>query len=389
VSAAFFDMDNDGDLDLFVANYLDMDPEKPIPCQMLDGRPFCPIDRFRGSRSLLFRNDGGMFSDVSHAAGIDRQLGKGMGVLALDFDGDGFMDILQANDTAPNFLFHNNRDGTFTDVALAAEVAFDPAGRTRGAMGLDADDWDQDGRLDVFVANFTRQRNAFFVSNGDGTFTDRANATGLGAVSEPMSGFGARFLDYDDDGAVDLFVLNGHPFETVEKVWPGITYREPPFLFENTGAGFREVAAEHGAALSRPRSGRGLATGDYDNDGDPDLLLLGIGEPPALLRNDGGNRRAWLGVRLVGQRSNRDGIGARVRVEAGGRARWKPVLGGGSYASASDVRLLFGLGGARRVDRVEVRWPSGVVQTLTDVAVNQYVTVVEAAGSPPSAGGAP
>jgi enediyne biosynthesis protein E4 len=389
VSAAFFDMDNDGDLDLFVANYLDVDPGKEIPCQMLEGRPFCTIERFRGAPSLLFRNDGnGLFTDVSATALAGQKPGKGLGVLAFDFDGDGWMDVFQANDTAPNSLYRNNRDGTFTDVALEANVAFDAAGRTLGAMGVDADDWDQDGRPDVFVANFSRQRNSFFVNNGNGTFDDRATAVGLGAVSEPMSGFGARFLDYDDDGKVDLFVVNGHPFEPVEKVWPGITYREPPFLFENTGTGFRDVAAEHGAALSRPIAGRGLAVGDYDNDGDPDLLVLRVGEPPMLLRNDGGNRNAWIGVRLRGTRSNRDGVGAKVTVEAGGRRRWKWLPGGTSYAAASDSRLLFGLGDVHRVDRIEVRWPSGVVQTLAGLAANRYVTIEERGENAPRAGGA-
>jgi len=262
-------------------------------------------------------------------------------------------------------------------VALTAEVAFDAMGRTLGAMGVDADDFDQDGRLDVFVANFTRQRNSFFVNNGDGTFTDRATALGLGTVSEPTSGFGARFLDYDDDGRVDLFVVNGHPFEPVEKVWPGITYREPPFLFENVGGGFREAAAEHGEALGRAFAGRGLAVGDYDDDGDPDLLVFRVGEPPLLLRNEGGNGNHWLGVRLVGTRSNRDAVGARVTVTAAGRARSKWVLGGTSYAAASDPRLLFGLGPSSRVERVEVRWPSGLVQALTDLPADRYMKIEE------------
>src|SRR5262249_44601088 len=191
VSAAFFDMDNDGDLDLFVADYLDVNPDEPIPCQMIEDRPFCSIDRLRGARSVLFRNDGGgRFTDVSRTALRDQMPGKGLGVLAFDFDGDGWTDVFQANDSAPNSLYRNNHDGTFTAVAPTADVAFDAMGRTLGAMGVDADDFDQDGRLDVFVANFTRQRNSFFVNNGDGTFTDRATPLGLGAVSEPMSGFG-------------------------------------------------------------------------------------------------------------------------------------------------------------------------------------------------------
>jgi len=378
-SAAFFDYDGDGDLDLFVCHYLDIDPDAPLPCQMIGGRPFCSIDKLRGSRSALYRNDGGgRFTEVGAAAGIAREGGKGLGVVAADLDGDGRIDLFQANDTAPNFLFKNRGDGTFAEVGLAADVAFDASGRARGAMGVDVDDYDQDGRLDLFVTNFTRQGYSLFRNAGDGSFRDVAREMGLVEPSLPLSGFGARFFDEDDDGWPDLVVANGHPFEPVATVWPGIRYAEPALLLENTGKGFREAAAERAPALARPMAGRGLAVGDIDNDGDLDVLLMGIGEPPRLLRNDGGNRNHWLGVRLEGTRSNRDGVGAVVRVTAGGRERVKVRPGGTSYASASDPRLLFGLGSAPpHVERLEVRWPSGLVTVMTDVRADRYLTIRE------------
>jgi len=379
-SAAFFDYDADGRLDLFVANYITFDPDQPIPCQFFEGRPYCPISRFKGSPPALYRNNGdGTFSDVSARSGVAKSTGKGLGVVALDYDADGRTDIYQANDGDPNFLFRNNGDGTFSEVALEAEAALDPDGSARGGMGVDAEDYDSDGRLDIFVTNYSGETNALFRNRGDGTFSEETYPLGLGRVSIPMSGFGARFFDYDNDGRSDLFVLNGHPFEPINKVVPETTYAEPPFLFVNTGRAFREAAAEHGAALRRNYLGRGLATGDYDNDGDTDLLLMNSGEPPVLLRNDGGNRNNWLGVRLSGTKSNRDGVGARVTVTAAGARRAKHLLGGTSYCSASDQRLLFGLGPAARVEEVEVRWPSGQVSTLKNIPANQYVSVREPA----------
>ena len=381
-SAAFFDPDGDGDLDLFVGHYLDVDPEGALPCQMVAGRPFCDIARFRGSPSVLYRNEGGgRFTDVSAAAGLARLEGKALGVLAADLDGDGHSDLFVANDTNPNFLLKNRGDGTFVERGLEADVAFDQAGRSRGAMGVDAHDHDGDGRLDLFVTNFTHQGSSFFVAERDGRYRDAAREAGLSEASLPMSGFGARFLDEDNDGLVDLAVVNGHPFEPVAAVWPGIAYAEPVFLYENTGRGFREAARERGPDLARPMVGRGLATGDFDDDGDPDLLLLGVGERPRLLRNDGGNRQRWLGVRLVGARSNRDGVGARGTVTAGGRSATKVRAGGTSYASASDPRLLFGLGEAVGPARVEVSWPSGLVDVVIAVVGSRYITVREGLGT--------
>jgi hypothetical protein len=249
-------------------------------------------------------------------------------------------------------------------------------------MGVDAEDLDGDGYLEIFVANFSAQTNALFHNDRDGLFTETTNKLGLGTISIPMSGFGARFFDYNNDGLVDLFVLNGHPFEPIQKLFPETTYAEPPFLFENTGSAFREVAAEHGAALRKFYSGRGLAVGDFDNDGDSDLLLMNVGQPPALLRNDGGNNNRWLGIKLEGTKSNRDGIGAKVALSVAGTRRLKQRLGGTGYCSASDPRLLFGLGTTRRVDEIQVRWPSGGMSSLKNVPTNQYVTIKEGAISP-------
>jgi hypothetical protein len=271
-------------------------------------------------------------------------------------------------------------------VGLESEVTYDASGRTLGAMGVDAHDLDGDGLLDLFVTNFTNQANQLFRNGRDGVFHDAAAALGLATVSLPMSGFGTRFLDYDNDGRMALVVANVHPFAPVAKVWPGITYAERPFLFENDGSTFREVAGERGAALARAYVGRGLATGDYDNDGDPDLLLFCVGEPPRLLRNDGGNRGHFIGVILVGVASNRDAVGARVTVSAGGRARTLVRAGGSSYLSASDPRLLFGLGDERHVQQVEVRWPSGRSERFGELAADRYVTLKEGEGRDVHAG---
>ncbi|HWN08657.1 MAG TPA: CRTAC1 family protein [Pyrinomonadaceae bacterium] len=378
-SAAFVDYDKDGHLDLFVCNYLTYD-ESNLPCTFYDGKPYCSINKFKGSASRLFQNNrDGTFTDVSEKAGIANPRGKGLGVIALDYNNDGRPDIFQANDTAANFLYSNNGDGTFSDVALAAGVAFDPDGNARGGMGTDAEDLNGDDYLEIFVANFSNETNALFQNDKDGLFTETTNKLGLGTVSLPMSGFGSRFLDYNNDGLVDLFVLNGHPFEPINKLFPETTYKEPPFLFENTGKGFRDVAAEHGAALKKFYAGRGLAAGDIDNDGDSDLLLMNVGEPPVLLRNDRGNTNHWLGINAVGTKSNRDGVGAKITVTAGGKRKRKQRLGGTSYCSASDPRLLFGLGSSTRIEAVEVRWPSGQISTLENVRANQYLTIKEGA----------
>jgi hypothetical protein len=382
-SATFLDYDRDGRADLFVSSYLEYDPEKPerYACQIIDGHPFCTIAKFRGQPSQLYRNLGdGRFEDHSAAAGVAAVPGKGMGVVAADLDDDGLVDLFQTNDSAPNFLFRNLGDGRFREMALEAGVAVDAAGRTTGAMATDAEDVDGDGRLDLLVTNFNHQGALLFTNGGSSSFTERAAAAGLHTPTYKLSSFGARFLDYDNDGDSDLFVAAGHPFAPVSKIWPEVRWADPPFLFENEAGRFKDVAAERGEPLRRARSGRGVAVADYDNDGDPDVLLLSASEPPALLRNDGGNRRRWLGVRLVGTRSGPDAIGARVSVTSGGRTIVRARVGGASYLTASDPRLLFGLGSTERADIVEVRWPSGHVDRLKDVAAGRYITITEGRG---------
>ena len=377
-SAAFFDYDNDGYLDLFVCNYLEFDPNGKVACDFFDGRPYCYLNRFKGSASVLYHNNhDGTFTDVSEKAGIASHIGKALGAIAFDYNNDGRMDIFVANDGTPNFLFRNNGDGTFKEVAFEAECALDPNGDARGGMGVDAEDLDGDGYQDLFVTNFSQQTNAFWHNNGDGTFNETTYELALGKISIPMSGFGTRFFDYNNDGLVDLFVLNGHPFEPIQKIFPETSYAEPPFLFENNGKTFSEVASQHGAVLKRSFLGRGLAIADFDNDGDVDLLLMNAGEPPLLLRNDGGNRNAWLGIKLVGTKSNRDGVGAKVTVRAGSLNRAKQLAGGTSYCSASDPRLFFGLGNNQKVETIEVKWPSGQVTTMKDPGINRYVTIKE------------
>jgi hypothetical protein len=283
-------------------------------------------------------------------------------------------------------LFHNLGDGRMKDVALEAEVGYSPSGQVTGAMATDAEDVDGDGRLDLIVTNFNNQGTFLHRNQGDMRFRDFGHQLGLSMPTFTVSSFGARFLDYDNDGLVDLFVAAGHPFAPVSKVWPQIRYAEPPFLFRNDGGSFENVAPRSGEALTRPHVGRGVATGDYDNDGDPDVLLLTVSEPPRLLRNDGGNRRHWVGVELVGTTSPRDAIGAKITVTAGGRDRVRARVGGASYLSSSDPRVLFGLGDVDRVDAVEVRWPSGHVDRVTGAPVDRYIRLVEGQGLVPPEG---
>jgi hypothetical protein len=384
-STTFLDYDRDGKTDLFVSNYLEFDAEKPgsYPCHMYDDYPFCSIGKFAGQPSTLFRNKGdGTFEDVSAAAGIAEHVGKGMAVVAADLDDDGWIDVFQTNDSAPNFLFRNAGGGRFREVGLEAEVAFDPSGRVTGAMGTDVEDADGDGRLDLLVTNFNHYGTFLHANTGEMRFTDRGSALGLSMPTFNTSIYGARFLDADNDGFIDIFMASGHPFIPVSKVWPGVNFSDPPFVFRGDGRRFTNVAPESGEALRRSHAGRGVATGDFDNDGDPDVLMLCMGEPPRLFRNDGAAAAHWVGLQLVGTRSGRDAVGTRVTLTAAGRARTRVKVGGGSYLTASDPRLLFGLGEAARVESLEVRWPSGLVEWFPAPSPDRYTTLRE--GSAPS-----
>jgi hypothetical protein len=379
-SAAFFDYDNDGRLDLFVCNYLDWNFEKNIVCG--ESRPgyraYCHPDAFKGIANVLYHHNGeGTFTDVSDKAGIASPEGKGLGVVAADYNDDGWMDIYLANDAVRNFLFKNEGGGKFTDIGLIAEVAYGLNAKPESGMGTDFGDYDGDGKLDLFVTNIDLEPNRLHRNNGDDTFIDATVQMGLGEMAILYSGFGARFVDYDNDGDLDIFVTNGHPLDNVHLFRDGVMYAEDPFLLENTNGVFRNVAAELGEVMKRRYAGRGLAVGDYDNDGDADFLMVNCGQPPVLIRNDGGNHNNWIGLKLIGSKSNRDGIGAKVTLIADKFKAVRTIVGGGSYCSGHDLRLLIGLGSRQKVDAIEVRWPSGLVDRFDVPTLNRYIEAKE------------
>ena len=380
-SAGFFDADNDGKLDLFVTRYVDWTFENNRYCgEKKPGyRAYCHPDNYEGMTNILYHNNGdGTFTDVSSRAGIAEARGKGLGVSFADYDRDGFVDVYVANDSVQSFLFHNNRNGTFTEVGLPAGVGFNEDGKTFAGMGVDFADYDNDGRPDVLVTDLSNERYRLFRQGGDGSFQDVTHASGLGAASLLFSGWSTRFLDYDNDGWKDIFVAQGHVMDTIAKTSPNLRYEQPPLLLRNESGHFVRAAA--GEALEKDWAGRGAAFGDLDNDGDVDVVVGNVGQRALVLRNDGGNRRSWLGIRTVGRTSNRDGIGCRVRVvSASGKTQYFTVNPAVGYLSASDKRLLVGLGPDATASLVEIRWPSGAVQKLTDVAAGQTLSVTEPA----------
>ena len=381
-SAAWFDYDNDGRLDLIVVNYLDWTEDKNLFCG--EKRPgyqsYCHPNKYKGQTPALFRNQGdGTFEDVSKASGIGGSAGNGLGVVCFDFDDDGWMDVFIANDSMTNFLYRNRGNGTFEDVTLAAAVAYGEDGKAEAGMGVDAADYDGDGRLDLYVTHLDFEFDRLYRNLGDGSFEDATFLGKIGYQTFHVSGFGTRFIDYNNDGARDIFVANGHVLDNIHLFHEKTTYAEPKIVFRNTGGTFENVTAHLGADLSRPRVSRAAAFGDYDNDGDIDVLINNNGQAAELLRNDGGNRNHWLQVRLIGTKSNRDGVGARVKVTAGDLVQYEQQKGGMSYQAAHDPRLHFGFGERTRVDRIEIRWPSGAVDEITDVDVDRVVVVKEGA----------
>ena len=381
-SAAFFDYDRDGFPDLFVGRYLDWDYDKNVFCgERRPGfRAYCHPDQFKAVTNKLFHNNGnGTFTDVSEASGIGKVEGKALGVVAFDFNRDGRQDVYVANDKVHNSLFRNNGDGTFSEIALIAEVAYGSQGSAESGMGTDAADFDGDGWPDLFVTNIDHEPNNLFHNNGDETFDDVTMRANLGSVALLFSAFGTKFIDFDNDGNMDLFVLNGHVLDNIPLFREDVTFAERPFLLQNLNGKFQEVGAAHGAALTKAYVGRALAAGDFNNDGAMDLLAVTNGGQPVLLRNNGASHNAWIGFQLRGTASNRDAIGAVVTVTAGVRQWVKEVMGGSSYCAAHDPRLLFGLGLSNKVDKVEIRWPSGIVSHLQDLPVRQYVQVTEPA----------
>jgi len=380
-SAGFFDADNDGDLDLFVTRYVEWTFEKNGYCgERKPGyRAYCHPDNYEAVTNVLFSNNGdGTFTDVSAKAGIASAPGKGLGVSFADYDRDGFQDVYVANDSVQSFLYHNNGNGTFTELGLLLGVGFNEDGKTFAGMGVDFADYDNDGRPDLVVTDLSNERYRLFRQSGDGSFQDVTHSSGVGAATLLFSGWSTRFFDYDNDGWKDMFVAQGHVMDTIEKTSPNLRYQQPPLLLRNEAGRFVRAAA--GPALEQDGAGRGAAFGDLDNDGDVDVVVSNVGQRALVLRNDGGNLRNWLGIRTVGRRSNRDGIGCRVKVvSASGPTQYFTVASAAGYLSASDKRLLVGLGPAATATLVEIRWPSGLVQTLRDVPAGQTLQAVEPA----------
>lgn len=385
---AFGDYDRDGYVDLYVANYVAFD-EKTIPKRgSSDFCKFLGVDVMCGPRGLpadpdvLYHNNGdGTFEDVTQRAGIHDPGSPGFGVVFTDFDNDGWPDIFVANDSSANFLFHNNRDGTFTEQGLFAGVALNSEGRAQASMGVASGDFNNDGYPDLFVTVFSHDSATLFKNNGDGTFSDATTAAGLGQSTLPYLGWGTGFVDIDNDGLLDLFIANGHVYPEMDRFAMGSKYLEPKQLFLNVGNGrFREATSEVGGGLLIEKSSRGVAFGDYDNDGDVDILIINLNDRPTLLRNDGGNLRNWLTVKLVGTKSNRDGIGARLLAETADGVQMREVQSGGSYLSSNDLRVHFGLNRATAVRRLTIKWPSGVVDQFDEVPGNQFVIAKEGHG---------
>jgi hypothetical protein len=391
-SAVFFDYDEDGRLDLFVASYVRYGLDTPTSCS---GTPhgkryFCVPRIFTPLPSSLFRNEGGgRFRDVSQESPIGRTLGKALGVIATDVNGDGRLDLFVTNDTSPNHLFLNRGGGRWEEEALVAAVALSAEGRPRSSMGVDSDDYDGDGLPDVAVGNIDHELASLYRNNGNETFSDEAERNGIAAATRLVSCWGLKLFDADNDGWPDLLLANGHPDDMLDGTGHGVRYRQPPLLFRNEGGRYRDASGEAGPVFRKELSARGLAVGDLDNDGRVDALLTNNGMAPTLLRNESDAQR-WVGVRLEGRTANRDAVGAVVTWSAGGVVRRRLKTGGGGYLSSHDPRLVLGLGGAARADWVEVRWPrpSTLVERFADVPVGRYVTLAEGKGAPAPGPGA-
>ena len=383
-SAAWVDYDRDGKLDLIVANYIQWSPETDLRCT-LDGthKSYCTPESYKGSSARLWHNLGnGKFEDVTKKAGLYDTGSKGLGIAVLDYNNDGWPDLLIANDTQPNKLYLNNGNGTFTEKAVTAGIAFSEDGVARAGMGVDAADYDRSGKPSVIISNFSNQMMSLYHNEGNGLFVDEAPRSSIGRASLLTLGFACFFFDYDLDGWPDIFVANGHLDSDIERIQKRISYRQPPHLFHNLGNGkFEQAAASAGTAFAAPRVARGAAYADIDNDGDLDLLITTNAGPALLFRNDGGNHNHALRIKLRGTSSNRNGIGAVVRIEYDGEKQWQMLRSGSSYLSQSELVLTFGLGQKTTVASVQITWPSGKTDQLTNVAADQTITVEEGKGT--------
>jgi len=385
-SAVWFDYDNDGKLDLFVTHYIDWSIAKDQYCTLDNkNKSYCTPQTYKGESSTLFHNRGdGTFENVTKRAGLYDPTGKSLGVAMLDYDNDGWMDLFVANDTEPNKLYHNNHNGTFTDVAVQVGVAFSESGRVRAGMGVDAGDYDGSGWQSLVIGNFTNESMSLYRNDGSGLFVDEEISSGIRQMSLQALTFGCFFFDYDLDGRLDIFAANGHVSDDISVVQPTLKYAQPAILFHNSGnRKFEDASAKVGPAMQQPVVGRGAAYLDYDNDGDLDLVITANNGPARLLRNENGNQNDMLRVKLVGTRSNRDGIGARVTVTTSSGTRlFRMVKTGSSYASQSELPLTFGLGTpqAGRTVGLEIVWPSGQKDSLSKIGANQFITVKEGSG---------
>ncbi|HTS37324.1 MAG TPA: CRTAC1 family protein [Candidatus Solibacter sp.] len=385
-SAVWFDYDNDGKLDLFVAHYVEWSIATDQYCSLDNkNKSYCTPQRFKGESSTLFHNRGdGTFENVTKKAGLYDPSSKALGIALLDYDNDGWLDLFVSNDTEPNKLYHNNHNGTFTDVGVVSGVAYGEAGTARAGMGTDAADYDNSGWPSLVVGNFTNEGMALYHNDGSGLFTDAAPATSIAQKSTKSLTFGALFFDYDLDGLPDILAINGHVSDDISIVQPTVKYAEPAQLFHNLGKGhFEEVTNKVGSALPRPIVGRGAAYLDYDNDGDLDLLITANNGVARLLRNDKGNQNDMLRVKMVGTRCNRDGIGAKVTVKmSNGTRLFGMVKSGSSYLSQSELPLTFGLGKPTndKTVNVEIIWPGGRIESISKIQANQFVTVQEGKG---------
>ena len=385
-SAVWFDYDNDGKLDLFVCQFVEFSKTINKSCGTgEEGKHgYCIPRLYKPMPSWLFHNNGdGTFTDVSKSSGIADLPGKAWGVVATDLNNDGLMDLFVSNDTVPNFVFMNRGKSRFEETGNFAGVAYSGDGRARSGMGLDSADFNQDGWMDLFVANIDLERFAIYQNNHDETFDDQAAPTGIGMATRLMSGWGLKFLDYDNDGFLDLFLANGNPDDLIESIHSLVKFQEPLMLFHGNGKGFVNVSAQSGPVFAKPLSARGMAIGDFDNDGATDVLVANNDGAPVLLHNNVGSQNHWLGIKLVGTKSNPDAIGARITYQAQDLKQQRMKVGGGSFLSSHDPRIVLGIGTRPKIDWLEIKWPlpSGKVERFTGLPVDRYITIVEGAGA--------